>query len=116
MVRGRTNPKGDHHDHSKRSTSGSGCAPSQSHDHRGLGTRPHPPATKGLARRKQALFTKAYKPPCDLVIGHTLRAQGAVSPHQLKKGGAAVRRSQRYLVLGLTLAAVPFGIDTAAPA
>jgi hypothetical protein len=27
-----------------------------------------------------------------------------------------VRRSQRYLVLGLTLTAVPFGIDTAAPA
>ena len=27
-----------------------------------------------------------------------------------------MRRSQRYLVLGLTLTAVPFGIDTAAPA
>jgi hypothetical protein len=27
-----------------------------------------------------------------------------------------VRRSQRYLVLGLTLAAVPFAIDTATPA
>jgi hypothetical protein len=30
--------------------------------------------------------------------------------------GVAVRRSQRYLILGLTLTAVPFGIDTAPPA
>ena len=27
-----------------------------------------------------------------------------------------MRRSQRYLILGLTLTAVPFGIDTAPPA
>lgn len=31
-------------------------------------------------------------------------------------GGATVRRSQRYLVLGFTLTAVPFGIVTATPA
>jgi hypothetical protein len=46
-----------------------------------------------------------------LVVGGNFAATGLTAGR-----GAAVRRSQRYLVLGMTLIAVPFGIDTAAPA
>jgi len=67
---------------------------------------------------KTIIANSAHR-PCEINLRFAYNGSGrvvgeaAAAGHLLLRGGATVRRSQRYLVLGLTMAAVPVGIVTA---
>ena len=67
---------------------------------------------------KTIIANSAYR-PCEINLRFAYNGSGrvvgeaAAAGHLLLRGGATVRRSQRYLVLGLTMTAVPVGIVTA---
>ena len=63
-----------------------------------------------VARLHPRLHAHFTYPPCEIKLG------SACCHIFSQRGGAAVRKSQRYLAMGVALAAVPVGVITAAPA